>query len=101
MDNIDKYLLEDLDKKGDVTSDSLFTDEAAKAHIIAKEDCIVAGLEEAKLVFERSGAEVRLQVNDGDFVKEKTIVANIKGPVRSILKGERLALNFICRMSEF
>ncbi|MCX6666621.1 MAG: carboxylating nicotinate-nucleotide diphosphorylase [Euryarchaeota archaeon] len=99
MDNIDRYLLEDLDKKGDVTSDSLFTDEATKAHIIAKENCIVAGLEEAKLVFERSGAEVRLQVNDGDFVKEKTIVAKINGPARSILKGERLALNFICRMS--
>jgi nicotinate-nucleotide pyrophosphorylase (carboxylating) len=99
MDNIDRYLLEDLDKKGDVTSDSLFTDEAAKAHIIAKENCIVAGLEEAKLVFERSGAEVSLQVSDGDFVKEKTIVANINGPVRSILKGERLALNFICRLS--
>jgi nicotinate-nucleotide pyrophosphorylase (carboxylating) len=99
MDNIDRYLLEDLDKKGDVTSDSLFTDEAAKAHIIAKEDCIVAGLEEAKIVFEKTGAEVGLQVNDGDFVKEKTIVAKIKGPVRSILKGERVALNFICRMS--
>jgi nicotinate-nucleotide pyrophosphorylase (carboxylating) len=99
MDNIDRYLLEDLDKKGDVTSDSLFTDEAAKAHIIAKEDCIVAGLEEAKLVFERTGAEVSLQVNDGDLVKGKTVVAKIKGSARSILKGERLALNFICRMS--
>ena len=72
MDNIDTYLLEDLDKKGDVTSDSLFTDEAAKAHIIAKENCIVAGLEEAKLVFEKTGAEVKLQFNDGDFVKGKT-----------------------------
>jgi len=99
MDDIDRYLLEDLGKEGDITSDSLFTDEEAQAYIIAKEECIVAGLEEAKLVFEKTGAKVKLQVNDGDFVKEKTVVARINGPVRSILKGERLALNFICRMS--
>jgi nicotinate-nucleotide pyrophosphorylase (carboxylating) len=99
MDDIDRYLLEDLDKKGDVTSDSLFTDEKAQAYIIAKEECIVAGLEEAKLVFERTGAKVKLQVNDGDFVKEKTVIVKINGHARSILKGERLALNFICRMS--
>ena len=99
MGDIDRYLQEDLREKGDITSDSLFTDENAEARIIAKEKCVVAGLEEAKTVFEKTGAKIELQVNDGDFVKEKTSVAEIKGPVRSILKGERLALNFICRMS--
>lgn len=99
MDDIDRYLLEDLGKKGDITSDSLFTNENARARIIAKEKCIVAGLEEAKEVFEKTGAETKLLVKDGDIVREKTVVAEIKGSVRSILKGERLALNFICRMS--
>ena len=99
MDDIDKYLKEDLGEEGDVTSDSLFTDELAKAKIIAKEDCIVAGLKEAKLLFEKTGAETELKVKEGDFIKKNTIVATIKGSARSILKGERLALNIIGRMS--
>ena len=99
MDDIDRFLKEDLKDEGDVTSDSLFTDEIGKAHIIVKEDCIVAGLKEAKKVFEKTGAKIKLLAQDGDLVKKQTIVAEIKGQIRSILKGERLALNFICRMS--
>jgi len=99
MDNIDRYLLEDLGKEGDITSDSLFTDETANAIIIAKEKCIVAGLEEVKNVFKKTGASTVLLVKDGDAIKEKTIVVKIKGSARSILKGERLALNIIGRMS--
>ena len=99
MDDIDRYLKEDLGEEGDVTSDSLFTNEGAEAKIIAKDDCIVAGLKEAKTLFERVGAEVELKVKDGDFVKKNTIVATIKGSARSILKGERLALNIIGKMS--
>ncbi|HEC81060.1 MAG TPA: carboxylating.nicotinate-nucleotide diphosphorylase, partial [Thermoplasmatales archaeon] len=48
MDEIDFYLREDLDEKGDITSDSIFSDEEGKAQIIAKEQCIIAGLEEAE-----------------------------------------------------
>jgi nicotinate-nucleotide pyrophosphorylase (carboxylating) len=99
MDDIDRFLKEDIGKDGDITSNSLFTDEIAQAHIVAKENCIVAGLEEIKMVFKRTGAQIELLVNDGDFVKEKTIVAEVKGSIRSILMGERLALNFICKMS--
>ena len=99
MDDIDRFLKEDIGEEGDITSNSLFTDEVGHAHIIAKENCVVAGLEEIKMIFERTGAQIELLVNDGAFVKEKTIVAEVKGPVRSILMGERLALNFICKMS--
>jgi nicotinate-nucleotide pyrophosphorylase (carboxylating) len=99
MDDIDRYLLEDLGKQGDITSNALFTNENANAIIIAKEKCIVAGLEELKNVFKKTGASVKLLVNDGNQIKEKTIVAEIKGSARSILKGERLALNIIGRMS--
>lgn len=99
MDDIDRYLKEDLGEEGDVTSDSLFTVEFAKAKIIAKEDCVVAGLKEAKLLFEKTGAETELKVKEGDFIKKNTIVATIKGSARSVLKGERLALNIIGRMS--
>ena len=99
MDDIDRFLKEDLGEEGDITSDALFTNETSHAKLIAKEKCVVAGLEEAKTIFERTGAETKLLLNDGDLVKEKTVVAEIKGPIRSILKGERLALNMICRMS--
>lgn len=99
MDDIDRYLNEDLGKEGDITSDSLFTNETARAQIIAKEKCIIAGLEEIKTVFKKTGAETKPLVKDGELIKEKTIIAEIKGPVRSILKAERLAMNIISRMS--
>ncbi|UCD12871.1 MAG: carboxylating nicotinate-nucleotide diphosphorylase [Thermoplasmatales archaeon] len=99
MDDIDRFLKEDLGKEGDITSESLFKSEDGCAEIIAKDDCIVAGLEETRIVFERTGAEAELQANDGDFVKKNTTVFKVKGPVRSILKGERLALNILGRMS--
>ena len=99
MDDIDRFLNEDLGDEGDVTSDSLFADEIAKAYVIAKEGCVVAGLEELKIVFDKTGAQAKLNVEDGDFVKKDAVVAEINGSIRSILKGERLALNFICKMS--
>jgi nicotinate-nucleotide pyrophosphorylase (carboxylating) len=99
MDDIDRFLREDLGKEGDVTSDALFTNETASAVIIAKEDCIVAGLTEAQCVFQKTGAKVKLLVQDGAIVKKGTTVLKVEGRARSILKGERLALNFIGRMS--
>lgn len=99
MDDIDRYLYEDLNEKGDITSDALFTDEQATGIIIAKQTCVVAGLEEAKNVFSRCGAQLHEKVNDGDKVEPKTVIATVQGPLRSILKAERLALNFLGRMS--
>ncbi len=99
MDDIERFLNEDLGQEGDITSESLFANEIGQAKIFSKEDCIVAGLEEISIVFKRTGAETELNVSDGDFVKKNTIVAKIKGPIISILKGERLALNILGRMS--
>jgi nicotinate-nucleotide pyrophosphorylase (carboxylating) len=99
MDEIDRFLREDLGQEGDITSDALFTKQTARAIIISKEDCVVAGLEEARQVFQRVGAIAISFVKDGSIVKKSTIVVEIKGPVRSILKGERLVLNIIGRMS--
>jgi nicotinate-nucleotide pyrophosphorylase (carboxylating) len=99
MDDIDRYLNEDLGNEGDITSDSLFIDEKAKASIISNENCIIAGLEELKIVFQKTGANAVLKFIDGDIVKKNQIIAEINGPILSILKGERLALNFISKMS--
>jgi nicotinate-nucleotide pyrophosphorylase (carboxylating) len=99
MDEIDRFLSEDLGKDGDITSDALFINEIASAVIIAKEDCIIAGLTEAQLVFKRTGARAKLLIKDGFVAKKGMTALEIDGPARSILKGERLALNFIGRMS--
>ena len=99
MDDIDYFLKEDLDDVGDITSDALLSDEKARGVIIAKESCVVAGLEEAKKVFEKTGANMKLLIDDGVKIKKDTIVAIVSGSAKSILKGERLALNFLGRMS--
>lgn len=99
MDDIDRFLSEDLGKKGDITSDALFTRETARAVIIAKENCVVAGLQEAQQVFTKVGASAHLLFKDGDIVRKGNSVLDVQGQIRSILKGERLALNIIGRMS--
>jgi len=99
MEDIKNFLKEDLGVEGDITSNALFTDEMAEAYIVARENCIVAGLEEAKAVFEYLGAEASLLCKDGDEVRRDQKVMYITGKAKSILAGERLALNFICRMS--
>ena len=99
MNDIDYFLREDLGEKGDITSDSLFTNEQVLAEIVSKKDCIFAGIEELIEVFKKTGAKVAPKVSDGDIIKEGFIVAIVKGSARSVLKGERLALNIIGRMS--
>ncbi|MBN1280406.1 MAG: carboxylating nicotinate-nucleotide diphosphorylase [Candidatus Thermoplasmatota archaeon] len=99
MDDIDRFLREDLGTKGDITSDALLQHERAHAGVIVKEPCIVAGLSEATSVFRKTGSRVHGVVKDGDSLKAGSTVLKIQGPARSILKAERLALNIIGRMS--
>lgn len=99
MEDIERFLHEDLNEKGDITSDALLEDEEGKARIIAKENCILAGLEEAGNVFSKLGLAVSFTKDDGSEARAGDIVMEIKGKARSILSGERLALNIISRMS--
>jgi nicotinate-nucleotide pyrophosphorylase (carboxylating) len=99
MNDITRFLKEDLDEIGDITSNALFTNEQTKGKIIAKNDCILAGLSEAIQVFSKTGAELVPFKKDGDIVETNTIIAEIKGSIKSILSGERLALNILGRMS--
>ena len=99
MDDIDRFLEEDLKDEGDITSDSLFSTEKGRAVIVAKEDCIIAGIDEIIEVFKKTGAKIKTRAKDGDLVKKHTVIAEIDGSLRSILKGERLALNFLSKMS--
>lgn len=99
MDDIDLFIKEDLDEKGDITSDAILSDEKGTATIIARESGILAGINEAEDVFSRLGCNVITFMRDGDSIKTDDKIMEINGQVKQILAGERLALNFIGRMS--
>lgn len=98
IDLIDMYLKEDIGD-GDITSNAVLGDEKGIAYIKANESCILAGVEEAKEVFRRLNCDVREIKKDGDEIRVNEKIMEIEGRLKDILAGERLALNFICRMS--
>lgn len=86
---------------GDISTDSLFTGtEISSARMIAKEDGVAAGLSVAARVFEivDSGTVFKPRVSDGEKVTKGTVMAEIHGKTASLLKAERVALNFLQRM---
>ena len=98
---LDWALEEDLGR-GDCTSNSSVP--ATLSHegfILAKEAGVVAGIEVAREVFKRVDPEVVFEANvaDGSAVEVGDVVIRIEGNARSILASERLALNFMQRMS--
>lgn len=98
---IEQALDEDLGH-GDITTDSLIPEsEHGAASIIAKANGVVAGTEIAKKVFLKvdPGLKVDIITEDGTEVKPGDVIARIEGKVTSILKAERLALNFLQRLS--
>ena len=102
VDNIiDLALAEDI-SHGDVTSEALMPRELqGKASILIKAVGILAGGEVAKRVFLKVDPSLRVEVliKDGAKVQPGDIIATIFGSVVSILKAERVALNFLQRLS--
>jgi len=87
---------------GDVTTLSTIpADAMLDGRFIVKEAGIIAGLAVAQRVFEQVDSRVKLTplVADGDPVSQGDIAATISGPCRALLSGERVALNFLQRMS--
>jgi len=97
-----KALKEDIGK-GDITTESIFTQHHnSRGQVMAKEKGIIAGLEVARMVFSLVDPGVKLinKMPDGEEIKEvPKVVAEVEGPTRGILQGERVALNFIQRLS--
>ncbi len=94
-----EFLREDVGS-GDLTSELLLSpDRKAVGRIIAKERCVVAGAREAAEVFKELGAEATISVTEGVGLDRGDEVMVVRGPARAILTGERLALNFLMRMS--
>ncbi len=98
---IKNALQEDM-PNGDITTDNIISkDHISQGKFIAKEDGIIAGIKIAEEVFNLAGGNVFISwnVKDGDEVKKGDILATLNGNTRTLLKGERTALNIMQRMS--
>jgi nicotinate-nucleotide pyrophosphorylase (carboxylating) len=94
-------LSEDFGETGDITSRAFIPEASrSRARIVAREDCIASGLEVALEVFRRVDPtlEVTPRCAEADLVAEGSSLIDLYGSSRSILSGERTALNFLGRL---
>ena len=99
---IQDALYEDLGQNGDITSNSIIDIESEDSfYMTAREEGTVSGIFLACLTFELvdKNLEFTPNIKDGDKVKKGDVIAKIKGKTRSILSGERTALNFLSHLS--
>ena len=97
-----KFALEEDIGKGDFSSLACIPEDLINdAHVIAKENGIIAGTELAKNIVRLVDQNIQLEIlkNDGEGISSGDIILKLKGNARSILKLERLLLNCMQRMS--
>ena len=94
-------LAEDIGPLGDLTAALVPADASASVDVVARADGVIAGTACATEVFAQVDGSVRVQwlVDDGDAVGPATKVGEVTGPLRTVLTGERSALNFLCHLS--
>ena len=93
--------------KEDITSEDITTnaimreDKLGEAQLLCKQDGIIAGLQVFERVFKLldEKTEIVFHAKDGDKVKNGDLLATVTGDIRTILTGERVALNYLQRMS--
>ena len=91
----------------DITSEDVSTNAVMRSavkgsvELLAKEDGIIAGLDVYARVFQilDEKTEISFNVKDGDSVKKGELLATVTGDIRVLLSGERVALNYLQRMS--
>lgn len=91
-------LKEDLGLAGDITTNSIFNDQQiGTATLRARETGILAGSQFVDATFRElnPNSELNWKKRDGDALAPKDIIATIKAPVKTLLTGERVALNFL------
>lgn len=102
IDNVIKSaLIEDINYI-DITTDNLINDEQiSEGYFLAKEDGIVCGIEISKRVLDilDDNIEFVIMRKDRDKVNKGDIIATVKGSTKTLLKGERTALNILQRLS--
>lgn len=102
IETVRRALVEDLGRGGDVTSDlAVPPGTRIAAHVVARDAGCLAGLEVAATVFREVDPFITWvsTCGDGAVVAAGTVVANLEGEARSLLTGERTALNFLGHLS--
>ncbi len=94
-------LNEDLFPSGDITSELINCKSNIKAKLISNDIGIIAGLEFAKNTFKIIDSNIKFvsKKKDGESIRKGDLIAVIKGNVKKILIGERVALNFLTHIS--
>ncbi len=92
-----KALQEDLKPNKDITTNLIVKNKNATAEIIAKQDGVLAGLDFCKAAFKLTGKETSFfkKMSDGEKVKKNKVIVKINAKIKTILKAERTALNFL------
>ena len=102
---VDQLILEALHEdisSEDVTTNAVMRESVdGEVDLICKQDGVIAGLDVFKRVFELLDDKVRVEFycKDGDEVKNKQLMGKVYGDIRVLLSGERVALNYLQRMS--
>ena len=94
-------LAEDIGTR-DITTEAIIpSDKFVNAAFLAKEDCVICGLGEARVVFGLKDKKIKFTplVKEGARVKRGKVIARISGKARGILTAERVALNFLSFLS--
>ena len=97
-----RALDEDFGNSGDITANLLVPETAAGQLVMrAREAGVIAGMQAAKMTYAMVDPRVKFTVKkgDGSKVEKGDIIATVKGPSRALLSAERVALNFLGRMS--
>ena len=94
-------LNEDLYPSGDITSDLINNNIKKKVKMISNQSGIIGGLEFAKETFKLIDKKIKfiIKKKEGSYIRKGDIVAIIKGNLKNILIGERVALNFVSHIS--
>ncbi len=101
-DIVRRALDEDLGTAGDITTEATVPAEArARGKFLVKADCVLAGLEVAIETFRilEPTVQVAIRKSDGEWCAAGDVVAEVTGTARTLLVGERTALNFLQRLS--
>jgi len=98
---VKQAMSEDLRPSGDITTQLIKNNKKINAKIIANQNCVVGGLDFAKEAFKVSDKKIifKSKTKEGRQIKKGEIVATISGKAKSILKSERVALNFLSLIS--
>jgi len=94
-------LNEDLYPFGDITSKLVKNNKTIKVNLISNQKAVIGGLNFAKEVFYQIDKKIKFiqKKNEGTYVAKNDLIAIIKGKAKSILMGERVALNFLSHIS--